>query len=121
MKIATFILGLILSGIMGLQTCAVYGLGSVADAFNKESGASAATTASAGGLFVVFLSLIAMAFTLGKPVASVVFYVAGGLLALGLSASFPDLKVWGIAMLILAVMAWFSRSKKLKDVALQSA
>mgnify|MGYP001214781821 CR=1 FL=1 len=112
MKIATFILGLALSVVLFLQTCAVYSLSGLADTLSEKPSALRATTASAGGIFVAFLSIIAMAFVLGKPSASAIIYVLAGLLSLGLSANFPDLAIWGIAMLILAVMSWFSRPKR---------
>jgi hypothetical protein len=114
MRIAAFILGILVSAIMGLQSCAVFGLGGLASSLDKtDTAVRQSAGGGAVGLFATVLSLIAMAFVLGVPMVATVIYVLAALIAFAASSSFPDMKVWAVAMLILAAMTFFSRRKKL--------
>lgn len=115
MRIATFILGLILSGLMTLQSCVIYVGGGVVDALSDDATGRSLATSGVMGLFVTFLAIIGMAFTLGLPIVAAVFYILAALFAFSIAPDYPDMQIHGIALIILAVMAVVSRRRKPKD------
>ncbi len=112
MRIAVLIIGIVLSVVMAVQTFAVYVLGNAGNNADASGG-------GAVGLLVAFLMLVAAAFAMGVPLVSVILFLIGGLLALLIAASsnFPDLAIWGIVSLVLAVMAFIGwRGKRRADI-----
>lgn len=114
MRIAVLVLGLILGAIMFVQTFLVYVLSGVAN--DAASG-----SASAIGLFMALLWLIAVALVLPLPLVSTIVFVLAGLLGFGMSAQFPDLSVWGGASLVLAVLSFGGWLGKRRDDARKRA
>lgn len=109
MRIAVLILGLLLGLLMFLQTLFVYGL---SDALNDEASAQA----SAIGVVMALLWLVACAFVLPFPLVSVVAFAIAGLFGFAASGEFPDLAIWGGVSVVLAVMSIFGwRGKRKQD------
>lgn len=109
MRIAVLILGLLLGLLMFLQTLFVYGL---SDALNDEASAQA----SAIGVMMALLWLVACAFVLPFPLVSVVAFAIAGLFGFAASGEFPDLAIWGGVSVVLAVMSIFGwRGKRKQD------
>lgn len=109
MRIAVLILGLLLGLLMFLQTLFVYGL---SDALNDEASAQA----SAIGVVMALLWLVACAFVLPFPLVSVVAFAIAGLFGFAASGEFPDLAIWGGISVVLAVMSIFGwRGKRKQD------
>lgn len=109
MRIAVLILGLLLGLLMFLQTLFVYGL---SDALNDEASAQA----SAIGVVMALLWLVACAFVLPFPLVSVVAFAIAGLFGFAASGEFPDLAIWGSVSVVLAVMSIFGwRGKRKQD------
>lgn len=109
MRIAVLILGLLLGLLMFLQTLLVYGL---SDAINDEASAQA----SAIGVVMALLWLVACAFVLPFPLVSVVAFAIAGLFGFAASGEFPDLAIWGSVSVVLAVMSIFGwRGKRKQD------
>ena len=109
MRIAVLILGLLLGLLMFLQTLFVYGL---SDALNAEASAQA----SAIGVMMALLWLVACAFVLPFPLVSVVAFAIAGLFGFAASGEFPDLAIWGGISVVLAVMSIFGwRGKRKQD------
>lgn len=109
MRIAVLILGLLLGLLMFLQTILVYGL---SDAINDEASAQA----SAIGVVMALLWLVACAFVLPFPLVSVVAFAIAGLFGFAASGEFPDLAIWGSVSVVLAVMSIFGwRGKRKQD------
>lgn len=119
MRIATFILGLVLSVLMAIQSCLVYMTGGLADALNDDTSAGGLAAGGAIGLVVTFFVILGMAFTLGMPRVAMVFYIAAALLAFAVAPDFGDMGVYAVALIILAAMALFSRRQKRTDLAAQ--
>lgn len=109
MRTATFILSLVLVAVMTLQSCAIYVGGGLVDALGDEPSNLGASGVL--GLVVAFLAIIGMAFTLGVPRVAMIFYVLAALVAFSIAADYPDMNIHGVALIILAVMAFFSRRK----------
>jgi ABC-type uncharacterized transport system permease subunit len=111
MRLATFILSLFVFGAMLLQSCALYIGGSLVDEDTATSGA--------GGILVALLTLLAFAFVLPFPLFAAILYLAAALLAFGAGASdFKDMTIYGVVLLILAVMAfigWLGKRKQSKQ------
>lgn len=106
-RIATTVVALVLMLVIGLQSCAVYAGGSVL----KED---ATAQGGALGILLTLLFLVGGAFALGLPTVSLVVFVLAGLLGLlgGLTSGFPDLTIWGVVALVLAVLSYFGRREK---------
>jgi hypothetical protein len=106
LRIASGIISLVLGFVVLFQSCAVAGLGSIVD---PDS------TIGAVGMLVGLLLLIGGAFSFQLPKVSVVICVIAALFA-GIEAmnEFPDMKVWAVICLILAVMNYFG-ARKPKD------
>lgn len=106
MRIASGIISLMLGFAVLFQSCAVAGLGSIVD---PDS------TIGAVGMLVGFLLLISGAFSFQLPKVSLVICIIAALFA-GIEAmnEFPDMKVWAVLCLVLAVMNYFG-ARKPKD------
>ena len=102
MRIAVLIIGLCLTGIVGLQSCTVL-LG------NHLARDQAAAQGGAVGMFVAFLFVLGSAFALGLPRLSAALFALAGLFGVtaGNTTGFHDLRIWGFVALALAVMAYF--------------
>lgn len=106
MRIAAGIISLVIGFAVLFQSCAVAGLGSLV---------SPDSTTGAIGMLVGFLLLISGAFSFQLPKVSVVICVIAACFA-GLEAmnDFPDMKIWAVICLLLAVMNYFA-ARKPKD------
>lgn len=118
MRIAVMVLGLVLGAVMFFQTVLVAGLSGV-------GGDEATNTASAGGILMALVWLVACALVLALPLVSTVLFVLAGAMGFGFSADFPDLAAWGGVSLALAVLSFFgwigkrrgARRERIKEVA----
>lgn len=109
MRIATLILGLVLSVGLFMQSLLIFGLsGAIED---EASGAAGAL-----GLFAAFLWLVAAALVISVPRVSLALYIVAALACFGGASNFPDLTFWGIVSLVLAAFAFLGwRGKRKAD------
>ncbi|MDI3298399.1 MAG: hypothetical protein QJR08_04425 [Bacillota bacterium] len=123
MKTATGILGLIFMAIVGFQSLAVYGLGSLSNSLAASTEAANAAQGGAVGLVVAFLFLLGGAFAFRLPaVATFAFALAGIMgLAAGATTPFHDQTIWGVVALILGVMSGFAWRQDRKQRATPAA
>lgn len=107
MRIAVRIIGLVVGLLVMLQSCAVSTGGALADNKAFSEGGSV-------GLLVALLYILGGAFAFGLPLVAVACFALAGLLGLmvGMQGVFQDMTVWGIGALILALLAFFSRTRK---------
>lgn len=109
MRIATLVLGLVLSFGLFMQSLLVNGL---SDAVNDE----ASEVAGALGLLAAFLWLVAAAVVIPAPRAAMALYLVAAVTCFAGASDFPDLAVWGVLSLGLAVFALFGwRGKRKAD------
>jgi hypothetical protein len=112
MRIAVTIISLVLMLIIGFQSFAAYGLGSVV----KHEAAAAS---GAAGLAVSFLYLLGGAFALGVPVLSVIALLLAGLFARVIAGDglHKDMYIWGWIAWMLAGLEFVSilRARKRKS------
>ncbi|CAN7475167.1 hypothetical protein [Mesorhizobium caraganae] len=101
MKIAVGIIGILLGLISMLQSCAVATGGSIL-ANHDLAGAGSV------GLLVGLLFFVGGAFAFGLPLVSAIVFVVGSLFAFIAASAFTDMKIWAVADLILAAMAFFA-------------
>ena len=103
MRIAVLIIGLCLTGIVGLQSCTV----TLGDHLARNG--SGGGGGGAVGLLIAFLFVLGSAFALGLPRISAALFLVAGLLGIsvGSTTDFHDLRVWGGVALALAIMAYF--------------
>lgn len=96
------IISLILTLIVGLQSCTLYAGGSL----TRDQGIAGGGTI---GIVVALLFLIGGAFAMGVPRLSTFAFGLAALLglAVGASGTFRDLTVWGVVAILLAVMSYF--------------
>lgn len=101
MRIAVLIIGLCLSLVVALQSCAV----SVGGGMAKDQAISGG---GAVGVLVALLFLLGSAFALGLPRASMAMFLIAAPLGIGVGSSsgFHDLRIWGFVALALAAMAY---------------
>jgi hypothetical protein len=96
MRIATLIIGLVLSIICGVQSFILFVAGS--GELEKAAGT---------GMGVSFSLLIASAFALTHPRVSIFGFIWGALVAIvGSSPAFPDLATWALISLFLSGLAY---------------
>lgn len=118
MRIATFVISILVIIVMLLQSCAVFGLGSVADTLGGEEEPSEATSGGAVGIVAALAAFIGMAFVLKMPTVALIAYIVAALLAFAASAlGFGDMTIWGVVLLILAGMSFWSRRELRKEQA----
>lgn len=101
MKIAVGIIGMMLGLIVLLQSCMVAAGGGLMSNHDLAGAGSV-------GLLVGFLFFVGGAFSFGLPLVSAVVFVLGSLLAFLAASSFPDMKIWAFADIILAAMSYFA-------------
>src|SRR3954453_19378509 len=108
MRIASLIVGLVLSVVAGLQSLTVYAASSISDSVSEKSDPSATTSAGAFGLLAVFVMFVAAAFALAKPKAArSIFAVAAVLWMITASVGgFSDGWIWAVASAVLSVASW---------------
>lgn len=87
--------------IVGFQSCAVYGLSSLA---NRQD----TVGAGAVGIVVAFLFLVGGAFVMALPIVSTIIFVLAALSAFlaGTTSGFSDMTIWGFVSLALAAMSF---------------
>lgn len=115
LRIAALILGLILSFGLFVQSALLATVESIDDALNDRKNES---TGGAVGILVALIMLIAAALVMAKPRFSMWTFAVGAVVALlgGAFGDFSDLIIWGIASLVLALLAWRgSIEKREKD------
>ena len=108
MRIATLIIGLLLSVGLFIQSLTVASLG---DAINTEDDGAA----GGGGIVMSLMWVVASALVIAVPVVSMILFVLAGIigLAVGSSTDFKDLQVWAFVSFVLAVFSFFGwRGKK---------
>jgi hypothetical protein len=121
MRIATLIISLCLTVVLGLQSLAVMAAGSLSSSLSEnatekqqgdEIGAGGAI-----GVFVSLLWLIAAAFVIAKPKVSMwVFGVASVFCLIGGTSGFSDLFIWAGASALFALASWRGiREQAVKD------
>jgi hypothetical protein len=102
MKIAVGIIALVLSMMTFLQSCTITGLsGMVEDTATAQAGAS--------GMATGFLMFLGGAFAFGAPRVARVLFVFAFFVSIPAWKDFPDMRVWGIICLILAVLLFFQQ------------
>ncbi len=111
MRITVLILGLLLGAVMFIQTFLV-------SALSQAGSDQAGENASAGGVFMAFLWLVACAMVLPLPIVSVVLFAIAGAIGFALSGDFPDLAWWGgisIALAVLSFFGWLGKRKQQRE------
>lgn len=117
MRIATFVIGLFVSLVILLQSCTIYGLGSIGESFGSTE-AGEISGSGAVGILAALAAFVATAFVLRMPTVSLLLYVIAALFGFAASASgFSDMRIWGIGMLILAGMSYWGRRELRKEQA----
>src|SRR3954452_20637943 len=108
MRIASLIVGLVLSVVAGFQSFAVYATSSISDSLSEKSDPSATTSAGALGMLGAFVMFIAAAFALAKPtVARWTFAAASVLWMITASVGgFSDAWIWAVLSAILSLASW---------------
>jgi hypothetical protein len=107
MRIATFIIGLLVFFLMLGYSCLMFFVGGVAG-FGAIGGAIGAVAA--------LLSFLGLAFVLRLPGVAAALYLSSAFLALlAEAADFPGGMIWGLALAVLAGMAWISRAEPQGD------
>lgn len=115
MKIAVFIVSILVIIVMLFQSCAIFGLGSLSDSLGGEEEPSEITSGGAVGILAVILAFLGMAFVLGMQRTSSILYTLAALSAfLAGSLGFSDMTVWGVILLLLAAGAWWSGRQERK-------
>lgn len=106
MRIATGILSIVLTFLIGFQSCAVYVGGSLGD--EKEMAGGGAV-----GMLIALLYLIAGSFSFKKPVVSKYIFIVCAIFGfLAGSSGFSDLYIWGGSSVILAIMSYSAQGKE---------
>lgn len=108
MRIASLIIGVVLSIVSGLQSLTVFAASSIADSLEEKPDPSNTTSAGALGAFAAFLMFIAAAFVIAKPkVARAIFGVSALFFVFAGAANFSDAWIWAVINVALAVAAHF--------------
>ncbi|MCK9357707.1 MAG: hypothetical protein M0R22_11285 [Dehalococcoidia bacterium] len=108
MRIATFILGILIGGAMFLQSCFAYGVGSYLETIAPEGEVSPMPDATMA-VGAAILALAAMAFSLSKPNAAIWIYLLAAVAAWSAhKEGFSDMEMWAGAMVWLAGMCYWS-------------
>ena len=99
MRIASLIVGLVLSVVAGIQSLTVYAASSISDSLSEKSDPSGTTSAGAVGALAAFVMFIAAAFALAKPNVARWIFAAAALLWMIAAAvgGFSDAWIWSIA------------------------
>ncbi|CAN5853178.1 hypothetical protein BH24CHL4_BH24CHL4_17340 [soil metagenome] len=106
MRVAVLIIGLVLSFGLFIQAFIILGL---SDAVNQEK----TEQAGALGVFMAFLWLIAVALVIPFPRAAAVIFAVATVFGVGGASDYPDLWIWSVISVVLAVMSYFGyRGKK---------
>lgn len=101
MRLAILLIGILVSGIFGIQSIVLSGLSDVGTSLGAAE-AEEVAGAAAAGIFSAFLGFVGSAFAIGVPVVSAIgFSLAAGL---GFTASpeYPDAGIWAWLYLALA-------------------
>src|SRR5579884_4215474 len=114
MRVATLIIGLVLSVGLFIQSVLVAGLSSLGD--DKQMQAS-----GAAGFWMAFLWVVAAALVIAFPRVSLVLFVLAALLGFAGADHFPDLWIWGSGSLILALFSYLGYLGKRHEQAKQDA
>lgn len=104
MKIAVGIIALVLSMVAFMQSCTITGLSGITND-------SAVGEAGALGMLTAFLMFLGGAFAFGVPRAAQVLLGLAFLVSIPARDEFPDMWVWGIIALVLAVLLSFHKKE----------
>lgn len=120
MRIATLILSIAILVPMSLQSCTAFFLSGIAVKLGTKMGEQNAA-ASSGGVFASVLTLLALAFVWGYPLAAMVLYFIGALLAFSSALlGFTDMKFWGFILLVFCVFSFLGWREKQKKVSMHA-
>jgi hypothetical protein len=110
MRIAVLIIGLALSLIVLLQSCAA----NVAGALGSQGLKEAAGT----GMLAALLFIIGAGFAMRLPIVSLVVFAFGAIIAIsaGHNSDFRDLQVWGWLAAFLAVLSYFGHRERKRSL-----
>ena len=109
MRIATLVIGLVLVIGLFLQSVVVGGLSEAAG--NDESSSAAAV-----GVLMALLWVFGCALVIPLPRVAMVLFALAGVCGLAAAANFPDLAIWGVISLVLALFSFFGwRGKRTAD------
>ena len=115
MRVATFVISIVVVVVMFFQSCAVYGLSSISDTLGGQETPSDITSGGALGIFVTILAFLGMAFVLKLPAVSVFLYAIATIFAfLSASTGFSDMTIWGVVLAVLtlfSILAWREQKK----------
>jgi len=116
MRIAVLVIGLVLSIGLFLQSLTAAAGGSL-------SNDSSMSGAGGAGVLLAFIWIIACALVIPVPRVSVVLFLIGSAIGIGVGAStvFQDLIVWGVVSFFLAVFSYFGFRGKRKQQAKETA
>ena len=120
MRIATLIISLVLTVIVGIQSLAVYAAGSVVSGLSEEgttdkNEGDASASGGAVGMFVSLLWLIGAAFVIAKPKVSMwIFGTATVFALIGGTTGFSDLFIWAGASALFTLASWRGIAEKAK-------
>lgn len=115
MRIAVLIIGLAVSLIVLLQSCAANLAGALASQSLKQG--------AAVGMLLALFYIIGAGFAMRLPIVSIVVFAFGAIIAIsaGHNSDFGDLQVWGWLSAILAILSYFGhRERKNLQVKLAS-
>ncbi len=114
MRIAVLILGLILGGLMFMHTAMLGSLAGAAAGAGATQ-AKAITWSGFAGVIMALIWLVAVALVFPVPIVSVVLFVFAGIIGFAASANFPDIAIWAVVSLALAVFSFFAWIGKRKN------
>lgn len=118
MKIAVFVISILVIIVMLLQSCAVFGLSSVSDSLEGTTDPSDTTSGGAMGIAAALAAFVGMAFVLAMQRVALIAYLLGAIFAfMGGALGFSDMTMWGVVLLILAAMTWYARRQEQKSAA----
>ena len=102
MRVATMIIALVLMLVVGAQSCTVMVGG-------EMTGDEGIAEGGAVGILLTLMFLIGAAFSMAKPMVSVISFAIAAVLefAAGATTDFSDMSVWGGVAAVLAVMSFF--------------
>ena len=109
MRIATLIIGLVLVVGMFLQSAVVGGL-------SEAAGDQGSSSAAAVGVLMSLIWVFGCALVIPLPRIAMALFALAGALGFAAAAEFPDLGIWGVISLVLALFSFFGwRGKRRAD------
>lgn len=124
MRVATLILGLILSGFMAFQSVTLMALSGIGQNISSTAAHKAMFmndgSMAAAGLLVAILTLIGAVFALKMPKVSAFFFILGTIFAVLLanvgSTTFGDMNIYAVVLAIFTIMMIFSVKARREEI-----